>query len=43
MMLLPPGSTLLHGPLDLTAQLLPKQYALLPDHTHKDVLRGLGS
>ena len=43
MLLLPPGSTILHGPLDLTAQLLPKQNALLLDYTQLGVLRGIGS
>jgi hypothetical protein len=35
MLLLPPGSTILFGPLDLTTQLLPKQNALLLDYTYK--------
>jgi hypothetical protein len=43
MLLLPPGSALLIGPLDLTTQLLPKQDALLPEHSLKTVLQGIGS
>ena len=43
MLLLPPGSTIPLGPLDLTVQLLSKRNALLPDHIPKDVPRGLGS
>ena len=35
MLLLLPGSTILLGPLDLTAQLLPKQNALLPDYSRR--------
>ena len=35
MLLLPPGSAILLGPLDFTAQLLSKQNAFLPDHTHR--------
>ena len=43
MLLLPPGSTIPPGPLDLTAQLLPKRDALLPDYSRWTVPRGIGS
>ncbi len=44
MLLLLPGSALLTGPLDLTAQLRSSQNALLPDCTITDSApRGIGS
>jgi len=42
LLLLLPGSAILIGPLDLTAQLPSNQYASLPV-TPYDVLRGIGS